>query len=117
MVFLRLTPVFLSTLLLAAHFSRADISLMVIISLAAPLILFIRRPWVARLIQIVLVLGALEWVRTLIAIAQRRLGMGEPWLRMVVILGTVALFTAFSALVFQGKSMKERYSLPQRELR
>ena len=113
----RLAPVALSALLLAAHFSRAGFPLMVIISLAAPLLLFVRRPWVARLMQIGLVLGALEWVRTLIVIAVRWQGLGEPWLRMAAILGTVALLTALSALVFQGKNLKERYSQPQRELR
>lgn len=84
---------------------------MVVVSLAAPTVLLIKRPMVARAVQIALLLGALEWVRTLIAIALRRQEVGEPWLRMAVILGVVALVTALSALVFQMKSLKDRFSL------
>jgi hypothetical protein len=108
---LRLTPVFLSALLFAAHFSRAGNLLMTVVSLAAPAILLIRRPWIARTAQVALMLGALEWVRTLIAIAARRQEMGEPWLRMAVILGIVALVTAVSATVFQTRALRARYSL------
>jgi hypothetical protein len=108
---LRLTPIFICALLLAAHFSRADNLPMLVFSLAAPAILLLRRPWVARAVQIALVLGALEWVRTLVIIAGRRQEAGEPWTRMAIILGTVALVTVLSALVFRAKGLKERYSL------
>ena len=107
----RLIPVFLSALLLAAHFSRADNLPMVVLALAAPLLLLVRQPWVPRAFQVALVLGALEWVRTLISIARMRHAIGEPWMRMAVILGVVALVTASSALVFQVKALKTRYSI------
>lgn len=100
----------LSALLMAAHFSRADNIALSVLSLVAPVLLLVRKPWVARAFQLALVLGALEWVRTLVSIAQRRHEMGEPWLRMAAILGVVSLFTALSALVFRSKSLKQRYS-------
>jgi hypothetical protein len=34
-----------------------------------------------------------------------------PWVRMAVILGVVALFTAFSSLVFRSKGLRKRYSV------
>lgn len=111
MNFFRLIPVLLSALLMAAHFSRADNLALVIFSLAAPILLLLRRRWVAMLAQLALMLAALEWLRTLLSIAVRRQQVGDPWLRMAVILGVVALFTALSALVFRSKSLKERYSL------
>ncbi len=107
----RLLPVLLSALLMAAHFSRADNLLLLVLCLTAPFLLFVRRPWVARGIQIGLWIGALEWVRTLVSIALRRQELGQPWLRMAVILGVAAMFTALSALVFRSKSLTERYSL------
>ena len=107
----RLIPVFLSSLLLAAHFSRADNFFLILISLIAPLILLVKKTWAARAMQTVLVLGALEWVRTLVAIARERQALGEPWLRMAVILGAVALVTALSALVFQTQALRTRYSI------
>ncbi len=108
---LRLTPVLLGALLLAAHFSRADNLPLTLISLIAPVLLLVRRPWVVWAFQVALVVGALEWVRTLFAIAHTRQALGEPWLRMAVILGAVALVTASSALVFQTKALKTRYSI------
>jgi hypothetical protein len=108
---LRLAPVFCSALLLAAHFSRADNLAMIVFSLIAPAILLVRRPWVARAVQVALVVGALEWVRTAIAIGSARQALGEPWLRMAVILGVVALLTACSALVFRTKALRSRYSM------
>ncbi len=110
MNFLRLTPVLMSALLMAAHFSRAGNLVFVIISLAAPFLLVLRYKWVALVFQVALVLAAMEWLRSLLAIAVRRQEMGEPWIRMAVILGAVALLTALSALVFWTKGMKERYS-------
>lgn len=111
MNFVRLLPVVISALLMAAHFSRADNLVLVVVALGAPILLFLRKPWVARGMQVVLLLAALEWVRTLISIAVRRQEAGEPWLRMAVILGVVALSTGLSALVFLHKGLKERYSL------
>lgn len=107
----RLTPIFLSALLLAAHFSRADNLPLILISLIAPVLLLVRRPWVVRVFQVALAVGALEWVRSLLAIAHTRQALGEPWVRMAVILGAVALVTASSALVFQTKALKARYSI------
>lgn len=107
----RLIPVILSALLMAAHFSRADNFFLILLSLIAPFILLVRKPWAARAMQIALLLGALEWVRTLVVIARARLAVGEPWLRMAVILGVVALVTAGSALVFQTKALKTRYAI------
>jgi hypothetical protein len=111
MNFLRLLPVILSCLLLAAHFSRNEIMLLTLVSLVLPLVLLVRRQWVPRLFQVLLVLGALEWIRRLIALALERQGAGEEWVRMALILGVVAALTASSALVFRGGALKQRYGL------
>ena len=107
---LRLSPVLLSALLMAAHASRHDWLLATIASLAFPLILLMRRPWVPVLVQVALVLGALEWVRTTVVLARDRAAAGEPWIRMAVILGTVAAVTAASALVFRLQELQNRYT-------
>jgi len=67
--------------------------------------------WVARLLQIVLVIGALEWIRTLVVFATARAAAGQSWTRLAVILGVVALLTLVSAMVFQGASLSRRYRL------
>lgn len=111
MNFLRLLPVIFSCLLLAAHFSRNDIMLLTLLSMTLPFLLLVRRPWVPRLFQVLLVVGALEWIRRLIALALERQGAGEAWVRMAAILGVVAALTASSALVFRAGGLKGRYGL------
>lgn len=109
MNFVRLLPVILSSWLLGAHFLRGW-NLPVVTTLALlPLLLFVRRPWVARVFQVVLIVGALEWVRTMVEFTRFRMASGEPWMRMVIILSAVALFTALSALVFRSRGLRERY--------
>ena len=113
MTILRLLPVFISFVLLAAHFVRADQTLLAIVSLISLILLIFKNIWVPRAIQLVLLLGAVEWLRTLFVVAQMRIEFGMPWMRLAIILGAVALFTAFSALVFRSKSLRQRYSAGQ----
>ena len=107
----RLLPVILAFGLLAAHFSRANMPPAVVVSLIIPLLLLIRKPWIAWSIQILLVLGAVEWIRSMFEYIQVRKEIGEDWGRLAIILVTVALLTACSGLVFRGKSLKKRYQL------
>lgn len=111
MAVLSLVPVILSSLLLAAHFFRAGNLAGVALCFVGLGLLFVRRPWAARAVQIGLVIAAAEWVRALVVFSAARRAMGEPWLRLVAILGGVALFTLASALVFLGAALRRRYGL------
>jgi hypothetical protein len=111
MKILKLSPVILSFLILSAHFYRAEIYPLLLICIVFPFLLFLKRSWIARLIQLMLVLGSLEWIRTLYFLVEERKVTGEPWTRLVIILGGVALSTALSALIFQIRSMKEHYKI------
>ena len=106
----RLLPVILSLLLLAAHFYRAGHVVMTGLCLAVPLLLFLRKPWVPRLFQLLLILGAIEWLRSLYFFAAMRIAWEQPWTRLAIILGSVALFTALSALVFSSRKLRNFYS-------
>jgi hypothetical protein len=116
MLALHLTPVVLAGLVLAAHFYRADLATGVGAALALVALAFVRRPWAVRLVQAGLVLGALEWLRTIATFAAYRIAAGQPYLRMIVILAVVALVTALAALVFERRSMRRRYGLADRAL-
>jgi hypothetical protein len=111
MYVLKLLPVILSGLLLGAHFLRAGLFALAVLSLVFPVLLLFRRGWVARLVQIILVLGALEWIRTLMVLVDERRIAGQAWTRLAIILGLVAVFTGCSALVFCCRSLKNRYKL------
>jgi hypothetical protein len=102
-------PVVLGLVILGAHFMRYGNWFGVAGAVFVLALLFLRQPWVARVAQVVLVLGALEWLRTLYMLAQLREAMGEPYLRMAVILGAVAALTFCAALVFESKTLKSIY--------
>lgn len=106
---LRLFPVILSFWLLAAHFYRAELTVLVAICAFFPLLLLVRNRWVPRLFQGLLVVGALEWLRTLYELASMRAGFDQPWGRLALILGAVALFTALSGWVFNSGALRLRY--------
>jgi len=108
---LRLLPVFLSAVLLAAHFLRAGIYPLAVACLGFPFVLMVPRRWSARLVQTVLFLGAAEWVRTAIMLVMDRQTQGRSWTIAVIILGSVAGITAASGLVFCCGALKERYQL------
>ena len=112
---LRLLPVILSMLVLGAHFYRAGHLLLAGGALLALGLLFIRRPLPARLIQGLLVAGAVEWLATAGRLVMVRQAQGLPWLRLMLILGLVALCTLLSALVFRTSGLKARYNLPQKK--
>ena len=112
---LRLLPVILSFGLLAAPFSRAGMLPFVILSLLIPFMLLFRNKWTARSIQILLLLGALEWIRAMFGYIEIRKSIGDDWGRLAIILVTVALLTACSSLVFLKRSLKKRYKMEKSE--
>ena len=104
-------PVVLSLLVLGAHFLRYGNWIGVLFAVLLLALLFLHRPWVARLMQIVLVLGTLEWLRTAYELGHMRALHGQPYGRMLVILGIVAAVTLCSALLFESKTLRNTYGL------
>jgi len=90
--------------LIAAHFLRGGFYPLVVLGLAFPWLLLAGRPWADRTVQLLLLLSAAEWLRTLVVIALQRFADGQPWMRMAVILGSVMLFTLGSAVAIRVKS-------------
>lgn len=109
MSLLLLLPIVLSFLLLAAHFLRAGVLPLVVASLAVPLVLFVRRPWAARAVQVCLLLAGVEWLATMYLEIQSRQRFGEPWARYAAIIGSVIVFTVASAWLFHLPPLRRRY--------
>ena len=107
---LRVILIALSFVLLAAHFLRMGRPLMMIICLAAPFLLLIKKRWVLISLQIAAYLGALVWIRTCIFIVRERLAHGQRYIGAIVILGTVTLFTIVSGLLLNSTKITDRYS-------
>ncbi len=110
----RLVPPALAVLVLAAHFFRAGEYWVVALLLAVIALLAVPRWWAARLAQVVLVLGTIEWIMTLAQLAFERMVAGEPAARLIAILGVVAGLTAASALVFRTEPLRRYYGLGRR---
>jgi hypothetical protein len=102
---------FLASILLAAHFFRAGQIVLAALAVGAVVLLAVPRAWAARLLQLVLIAGAFEWLRTLATFAATRVALGQPYLRLTLILLAVAAFTAASAAVFQQGRLRRRYRL------
>jgi len=113
---IRLSPVFLSALLFAAHWMYHGLAPLAVVSIVFPLILLFQKSWAARIIQIFLVIATLEWLRTIYVLAQQHIADGTNWTRMAIILTIVAAITLASACVFFTKPLKARYKLNRKEL-
>ncbi|KAA0256588.1 MAG: hypothetical protein EDX89_00355 [Acidobacteria bacterium] len=98
---LRLVPVVLSCVVLGAHFLRSGHVGVAVLLAASPLVLLARRAPAVRAVQLLLLLGALEWVRTAAQIAGARRAVGAPWTRMALILGSVAAVALLGAALLQ----------------
>ena len=111
MNFVRLLPVILSLVLLGAHFlfHTGQITIAILPLLFLIPLLF-KKTWVSWLTQVVLLLGTIEWVRTLYVGVSQKSALGQDWLRYAIILGSVAAFTALSCLVFRSQGLRRRYS-------
>lgn len=106
---LRAVPALLSAVILGAHFLRQGSLTAALICLALPLAaLILGRNWALPATRLLLWTGALLWIFNGFRMAQDRMGRGEPWQRMALILGAVALWTAFSARLLAGKIIEER---------
>ncbi len=110
MTLVLLVPAVLAQWLIGAHFLRYGHLLPTAICLALPGLLLIPRRWAAIATQVILLLGAAEWIRTTVGIARDRIAAGEPWTRMAVILSAVTLFTIGAALLFQTRRLRRRYA-------
>ena len=106
---MKILPIILCFLLLAAHFGRANLLILQIISILIPFLLFWKTKVATIIIQACLTLAGIEWIRTTVYYARIRIENGEPWLRLAIILGTIAILNFATILVFKTRSMKEKY--------
>jgi hypothetical protein len=111
----RLVPVVLSLVALGGHFLRAGHIVLVGLVVAVMALLVVRRAWAARVVQMALALGAVEWTMTLLALILERRIRGEPVMRLAMILGGVAVVTAVSAALFQTEPLRVMYGLARRQ--
>ncbi len=106
-----LFPIIFSIIVLAAHFSRHNVSSLTFFALFSPLLLFFKKEWVKKVTVFFLAYGFFEWIRTTYILTRIRIENHLPFLRMIFILVTVAFLTLISGLVFKTKRLEKRFSL------
>jgi hypothetical protein len=103
MIVVALVPVVLSSLVLGAHLLRGGHLVLAPAAALLPGLLALRSAWATRALQVVLLVAALEWVRTLLVLVDARHRMGLPFARLALILGAAALVTTASAAILQRR--------------
>lgn len=96
----------LALVLLAAHFFRAGQLPLTVLSVLLIGLLFVGATWAVRVLQAVLALGSLEWLRTAWVFAAARAAQGEPYGRLLAILGAVAVVTAVAAWLLSQSPLR-----------
>ena len=103
----------LALLLLGAHFFRAALVPLTVVCLGLLALLFVRARWAWLTLQVALAIGTLEWLRTAWEFASMRAAMGQPYARLLVILGSVAMVTALAALALRTTTARDRFGSPR----
>jgi polyferredoxin len=93
-----------SFLLLSAHFLRLGNKGLFLIALSSSLLVYLKPPYIRFILSIVLLAGFPLWLRTAYEIAEARMSAGRPFVRAVIIIAAVALFTLFSSWAAFKKS-------------
>ncbi len=104
----------LCSLLLGAHFLRAEGPGAALTAALIPALLLIRRRWSLQVVGLLMIAGGAEWVRTLVGIAAIRVELDQPWLRMALILAGVALLSWLAAWRLLRHEQLERRPDPNR---
>ncbi len=100
----------LSCLLLGAHFLRDGALVAAFLCAVAPIALISRRRAVLLILQIGLLAGALVWAHTGAELVEVRRMLGQPFGRLVAIIGGVIAWTAGSSALLSLPRVKVRWS-------
>ena len=106
---IRVIPLILASLLLAAHFLRDGNLVLTLLCGSFPLLLLIKKPWSWLAGQLFAYSGAVVWLYITVALVQQRIYWGMPWFRLVMILGGVAVFTSWAGYLLNAAPVKEKY--------
>lgn len=98
-------------ILLAAHFSRAGSDLLAVMSLFIPLLFLVKQKWVILTLEIVAYLASVIWLYGAYAYIQIRIATGDDWMRLLIIMGSVALYTAWTGFFLRSEKIKAVYGL------
>lgn len=98
----------LSLLVLGAHCLRMGLLPGVVLSLGLVVLVFVPRAWARRTVQAALALSVIEWGRATARFVSERRAFGQPWGRLLIIMGAVVLVTLLAAALVGRPGRGER---------
>jgi hypothetical protein len=104
---LRLVPLFLAGVLLAAHFLRWGNLPLAVVCLAFPAIVFFRRNWARIAAWCYCGFSLMVWAAVANRFITERSLIGRPWGKLALILGAVAAFSVLAAFLLRGERMRK----------
>lgn len=107
---LRILPIVLAAVLLAAHFLRSYSLVPMTICLLAPFLLLIKKRLSLLALQLLTIPAAAIWLITLYGIIEQRIFEQRSWTASAIILGSVTLFTVWAGWLLNSAQVKEGYT-------
>jgi predicted membrane protein len=98
-------------ILLAAHFSRGGNDILAGITLVVPFLFLVKQKWVIIGLELLAYLAAVVWLYGAYAYIQIRIATGDDWMRLLIIMGAVALYTAGVGFFLRSQKIKEVYGI------
>lgn len=89
----------IALLLAGAHYGRAGDTILKYLFAALPLLLLVRKKWSDMILAMGVFVTVPVWIHTALSNIAVRKAAEEPWLRVGVILGGVALFALITAFL------------------
>lgn len=100
----------LALLLLAAHSLRWGNYGASSLWLCLGLLPLLRQAWTRLVLQGALLLGAWQWLQTSQLLVGMRLTLGQPWLRLALIMAAVLLLTLLAAALLQHRALRSMFA-------
>jgi len=107
----RIIPYVFMIILLAAHFSRGGNDILAVLTLLIPFLFFIKQKWVITSLEVIAYLSALVWLFGAYQYIQLRIASGDDWMRLLIIMGCVALYTAWTGFFLRSDKIKKVYGM------
>jgi len=96
---------------LAAHFSRGGNDILAGLTLLIPFLFFVKQKWVIISLEVVAYLSAVVWLYGAYQYIQLRTATGDDWIRLLIIMGGVALYSAWTGFFLRSEKIKETYGM------
>jgi hypothetical protein len=79
------------------------------VGVLSPLLLLIKKRWILLFVKWLDYSAAIVWIHTTFSLVQQRRMAGGPWVRMLLILSGVTVFTWYAGYLLNSDIVKRRY--------